>query len=81
MKAVNKHDPKIYELFKESIEQEVRSRLFHDITKKLVKEFSEKVEEELKPMLKEITIETLERVLSMDAIGDEFRVHVKVGKP
>ena len=74
------HHPNVYNLLRATIEEAVRGNIKHDIKERLIKEFSEKIDDELEPLVRQITIESLERILDIDSIGEKFNLHVKVSK-
>lgn len=74
------HHPNVYKFLVASIEEMVRGNIKHDIKERLIKEFSEKIDNDLEPLVRQITIESLERILKVDSIGEQFNLHVKVSK-
>ena len=72
--------PNVYKLLRANVEEIVRGNIKHDIKERLIKEFSEKIDNELEPLVRQITIESLERILEIDSVAEKFNLHVKVTK-
>ncbi len=79
MASLTNH-PDIFNMLKNNIETTVRQNINAEIKKNILSDFSEIIDKELEPMLRQITIESLEKIVEMDNIGEKFNLYVKVSK-